>query len=82
MVKRTRFYIKDGWARDMSGYPDLEGFCYGTARRLEYLVTGPVQVSIATVLIEPLLRSDLTDAERATDTFRLMATILHETAVR
>jgi len=82
VARKTRFYIKDGWAKDMNGYPDLKGFCYGTTRRLEYLVTAPIQVSIASMLVEPLLRNDLTDAERATDTFRLMATILHETAVR
>ena len=39
------------------------------------------RVDISIEMVEPLLRTDLTSAERAVDTFRLASTILHETTV-
>jgi len=84
MVRSTRFFIRDVSVHDVSGLPQSRGGSWGVTRRLEYLEEdqGPVQVSLAISLIESLLRTDLTSAERAVDTFRLAATLLHETAVR
>lgn len=87
IVKSTRFVIRDGIAADTSGLPDPQDrgqVVLGSARRFEYIEDhqGWVWVGISFSLIEPLMRTDLTSAERAVDTFRLAATLLHETAVR
>ncbi|KAL2074475.1 hypothetical protein VTL71DRAFT_8253 [Oculimacula yallundae] len=52
---------------------------YGTTGSISrYFDT--VRVSLAFELAEPLLRDDLTSAERAVDLFRFAATLVHETA--
>lgn len=38
-------------------------------------------MDIAIEMLQPLLRTDLTDAERISNTFRIAATVIHETAV-
>jgi len=86
-VKCTRFHIRDAMAADTSGLPDPMDrgqAALGTARKMSYIADdqGWVWVGLSFSLIEPLMRTDLTSAERAVDTFRLASTLLHETAVR
>jgi hypothetical protein len=72
--------FQSGHTKHRNGLPS-KGFTDGRTvpKRLN---GGRVRLQISYELVEPLLRSDLTSAERAVDTFRLACTLLHESAVR
>lgn len=62
--------------------PNQNGFAYGDTRSRNWdFPSNVVTISLAFELLEPLMGAACTSGERATNMFRIAATLLHEIAV-
>jgi hypothetical protein len=79
LARNIRFILISGRTWPQTGLPAPEILLGKT--RGNTIIFEHTKVYVAIETVEPLLRTDLTPAERAVDTFRLASIILHETVV-
>lgn len=81
IAKILKLGLMSGHNMPLNGLPDDNTIFLGKTM-YNPSVYDKVRMFVAIELVEPLLRTDLNPAERATDTFRLASLLVHETAVR
>lgn len=81
---QIEYHLISGWTNASTGLPNNPrrgSWKHATTKEPLSPMSNRIEVYISYELLEPLLRSDLTAAERKIDTFRFMVTLLHECCV-
>jgi hypothetical protein len=82
LASNVDFFLVSGLNDPRNGLPsDPRGFMCGLTMHNDERKTGHTIVNIALEMVETLLRTDLTSAERMIGVFKLATTILHESIV-
>lgn len=82
-AKRIKFHLTSGWCNTI-GLPGTGkdgAFTHAMTMPLECDPSKEIVIDVGYEMLESLLRTDLTPAERALDTFHIACTLLHELAV-
>jgi hypothetical protein len=81
VAKNVELGLVSGFNDTMTGMPESSGITLGkTFFNMTWY--DKTKIFVAIEMVEPLLRTDLTVAEHAVETFRLASIITHEIAVR